>query len=44
MGYFHEMATPIFAIFQYFAKKIEKKSEKKFLKQFFFVFWSGEVF
>ena len=36
MGCFHEMAGVIFAIFQYFAKKIEKKSEKKFSEKIFF--------
>ena len=36
MGCFHEIAGVIFAIFQYFAKKIEKKSEKKFSEKIFF--------
>ena len=36
MGCFHEMGGLIFAIFQYFAKKTEKKSEKKFSEKIFF--------
>ena len=39
---FHEMANVIFAIFQYFAKKIEKKSEKKFFENFFFLYFGQE--
>ena len=36
MGCFHEMVGVIFAKNTYFAKKIEKKSEKKFSEKFFF--------
>ena len=40
---FHEMAGVIFAIFQYFAKKIDKKSEKNFLN-FFFLYFVRRIF
>ena len=44
MGCFHEMVGVIFAIFQYFAKKIEKKSEKKFSEKLFFLYFGQEKY